>query len=567
MAVTGLDLGGPGKMSTHDAALAALAALANVTRVGFGLKETPGGVAAQWAYRLYVKWPEDGELATQITNAQNAMNALPSQHGGVPIDKFFEYPEALLSGQPPLVTGSKMTIHSQGTETDSGYGTIGAIVEKDGKKFILTAGHVLKESFIGFHSSSNAPAVEVYVPQRQVSTCTRDVVARAHQSSIHTWQKSGMATPVAIDGGLAEIQGALSSNLIVEDAGGPVSGKLRDLITQLDGSQPPQIISVWKKGATTGLTRGVVVEFLHVKHTNSGDFAFWEPRIKPTQGQVLDMTVFVSKLAPGVGLLDKLPVLCAGRLVQVVRTGDTTHNTKLHVTGQVFGRKGDSGSGIFDDQGDLIGLLSGSPGWTQFDAMLEDRPISTSDNASITIDQEPTGAVYIKPIFEHFGLDLSSGMVPPGEPAAGVALSVPGARIGVAPPRWDDLEARLRALPAGRALLALAERHFAEVRQLVHHTRRVTVVWQRSKAAAFAQLLLGVLDGTRRTVPAAIDGVRAGAAVAAILGALAHTGSPPLQAAIAAHRSWVLDAVDGVTSVDELCERLAQVAMPAEAAA
>ncbi len=553
----GHDLGGAGKMSNHAQAMDELLALPHVARVGFGFKETPEGVKAEWAYRIYVEWPTEGTIDEQISAANAAFDAMPKKKGSVPIDTFFEMPRPLhLSGQPPLVPGAKASVHYLGTGQPVGFGTIGAIVENGGKRFILTAGHVLREPRIPTFVSSKAPGVDIYVPERDVSLCTRKIVATSYASSIHCLEKPPIQALLNLDGGLAEIaSGMKSGNQIAEDAGGPLLGTLRDLIPFPDDAPPAGLIEVWKKGARTGLTRGVVVEFFSLRKLAApppkNSVATWTLEIKPTAGYAQDYFLYVKKLGADDYELGRIFHMFRNRPVSVTHEGETAGSIKIRVQGQWFALEGDSGSGIYDTTGNLLGLLTGSQTYTLFDAAAEDGRLYSKQE----VTSEPSAGSYIKPLFTHFGLP-DNALVAPGAPQFGELLGVPDVAIGVPPPSWSSVEARLGGSSGGRRVLALSRRHLEEVRQLVHHNRRVMVVWHRSKAAAFAAILVGIFEGTRRTLPLEVDGTRAHEALSALLQVLEGTGSAPLRTAIAQHRSWVLDVICDATSLPEMLERI-----------
>lgn len=118
----------------------------------------------------------------------------------------------------------------------------------------------------------------------------------------------------------------------------------------------------------------------------------------------------------------------------------------------------------------------------------------------------------------------------PKQPAA-----APAAR-----PRPDDadspLTARLRAdldgLPAGRLLMALWDEHRAELTDLIHHQRRVTVLWHRGQGPALMHWLARIPDEPGLALPEELDGVPVDERVDVLHQGLRQHAGPALGAAL-----------------------------------
>jgi hypothetical protein len=548
-------------MNMHADAIDALLDLPNVARVGFGFLESATGALPVWAYRVYVTIPKDGTQAEQLVAAEAAFNAIPTTFGTVPIDRFFDVGPAFPNSQTSLGPGKRMGIHAPGNTVEEQFGTIGLIVQRGGARFVLTAAHVLLHDRELPWVASGEP-FDVFVPAREFSVCTRDLAASAANSAtdvIHTLFEDSTRgeSRLELDAGLAAIAPDMESSNEIEDGGGPLTLAVRDLLPLAGGAAPAATIAVWKKGARTGLTRGVVVELCHARKGEKRDeagvvvetkkFAVWTLGIKPTEGYTDLPPIEVKSNGADVAWLDHYVLASRNRGVTLTRPDN---GFVLEQTGQVFSMQGDSGSAVFDAAGNLVGILHGGQG-IKFSEATQDG----TEGAPI-VQIEPTNLSYALPVFENLGLAPATAIVAAGSPVAGARVAVPGAPIGVAPPSHRVLESILARAPAGRRLTALATQHGPEVRRLVHHRRSVTVVYHRHKAAAFAAALLGILEGVRTTAPVEVDGVRAGAAIASLARALEAEGSESLRAAVREHAGWIVELVDGATTVDELLARL-----------
>jgi hypothetical protein len=146
-----------------------------------------------------------------------------------------------------------------------------------------------------------------------------------------------------------------------------------------------------------------------------------------------------------------------------------------------------------------------------------------------------------------------------GQSSAGGALVMPG--IAIELDRSDDaalsrVEAAMRSTALGARLDAVVRAHIGEIRQLVHHRRRVTVAWHRARGPGFvASALRG---STRPGWPLAVelDGITVEQALGALRIALAAEGSPQLRDALAEHGDVLIALVAGAHSAGDVIERL-----------
>ncbi|HVM97515.1 MAG TPA: hypothetical protein VMT89_14055, partial [Candidatus Acidoferrales bacterium] len=227
---------------------------------------------------------------------------------------------------------------------------------------------------------------------------------------------------------------------------------------------------------------------------------------------------------------------------QDVDIGGTTHS----FTGQLliasvsdtepFSWSGDSGSAIFDEDGYIVGLLFG--GTLQIDANQRSYANQISDVCAalgITIN-------------------LTMTQTSAGAAAQSISASPYGAMTGAE--LYGEVRKQLLADPAGAWLFALAEEHREEIVRLVTTRRPVTVAWHRAGGPALFAAALNTLRAGGDALPVPADGGTLEAALAKVGAALEAHGSPALQAAIAAHRYALLDAVKDSARIGELLAKL-----------
>lgn len=158
--------------------------------------------------------------------------------------------------------------------------------------------------------------------------------------------------------------------------------------------------------------------------------------------------------------------------------------------GRVFSLKGDSGSLVVDTQGKSVGLLDAG-GMKAFD---------TVGKGVVYLPIGITVAQFIVPALAQLE-DAANKNNQPGDPKRTLVIIPPGAPAGgemaaaldgYAPPRdenqalADQLEALVGGSADGRRLARIARGHLAELRNLIHHRRRVTVAWHRNKGPAMS---------------------------------------------------------------------------------
>jgi hypothetical protein len=144
--------------------------------------------------------------------------------------------------------------------------------------------------------------------------------------------------------------------------------------------------------------------------------------------------------------------------------------------------------------------------------------------------------------------------------AGEVLEAVPGSVHEAAIPEpYRALRRRLEAREATARLLALGERHRAEVTSLVNERHRVTLAWRRAEGPAILATVMGAVRDGHYQIPATVKGMTLHEALVRMRDVLAAHGSDGLKATLAsAQADRVLEACEGPTDLNAVIERLAR---------
>jgi hypothetical protein len=264
----------------------------------------------------------------------------------------------------------------------------------------------------------------------------------------------------------------------------------------------------------------------------------------------LDMDRFMSVLA--IATADEVVDLFKNTKVTASKGGSTKTPT-LKVVGTTFSQEGDSGSPIVDKDKNLVGILRGGTIQTIF--------VKGQDNPVDIVTGNSQG-VFIAAAFEK----LQVTFLPAGQQTAGATIIVPGMaieRMERDQIDWhalDSIRTAVQRSGTGARLNPVIQRHFGEVRQLIHHRRRVMVTWHRNKGPAFVAAFLRAARRPSEAIAGEIEGVRLTDSMRAMRNVLMAEGSPGLQAAIIEHESELFEVADRATSLDGLLAAFAPAA-------
>lgn len=477
------------------------------------------------------------------------------------------------SSTPSVNAGDKISRGKHGTDL-GGRGTAGLIVRKKGAStgaHVLTCAHVLGTPAVDPATAANDNLV--YSPEFSESsgiTCNKpigQVVTQTLQPRpdrvVQAKIKFGAET-FAVDAALIEVVPGADVRNDIPKIG--MITAVRDLIaewgltsvqeTTNDLPTTRQLV-VRKYGITTKFTQGRLIRLGRTKVIDitepPEDGLVLEIAASPGQAPFkaeyeLDMSRFAADLE-GITKPEEVRDLFNGTGVTATLGGSLKART-LKIVSHSFSEPGDSGSPIVDENNKIIAILTSGKHQNIFVKGL-DEPVE--------IHTQNSQAIFIQAALDKLGVEF----LPAGQHTAGTPLIVPGRavqRSSQEPIDWtalDDARAAFEGSPAGARLATLVRRHFEEVRQLVHHRRRVMVTWHRNKGPSLVVAAVRSAGIPGWPIPTEIDGVRLIDALRALRNVLVAEGSPALRAAIAEHEDEIFGLAKNATSVDEVVAALA----------
>lgn len=182
----------------------------------------------------------------------------------------------------------------------------------------------------------------------------------------------------------------------------------------------------------------------------------------------------------------------------------------------VFNAKGDSGSAVVNDKNEVVGLLAGN-------------------------DQNGWG--YASPIKDvEAKLNIKVWSMPPATgTSTQVATLEDDLQITVPTPELlTQVVQDLAQSEAGREHMALIQHHYQEVESLIHHNKRVMVIWRRNQGPAIVEEIHRVVQERDTPVPSFINGRSLVDCIENILTALKQSGSARLVSDIARYTPSLL---------------------------
>jgi hypothetical protein len=548
-----------------EVTVSSLMEMPGVVGVGLGWKQRAGHVLSQRAYRVYVRVKRPlSELASE--------ERIPPEINGTQTDVHVMDEWANGGEQNAFLTpGCQITRYIPGQKIGSG--TLTLLVEKDGRRYTLSCDHVLLAG-----QQLQADALDVYSPRHTSCDC------RSPIASIQRVAVPGMddGDPVAgmrlddlfeiggkkfmVDAALALITAnpARGTNLMTLPGGATVSldqglGDLSALASTLEPNpdteahDPMRVVTapptVHKLGARTGYTTGRVVQL-------SSTRTFAAPGHPPEVVDVWELTVVPSPGTPWTqdyqladpSVIDELLPRWAGKPVSAAKLA----NGWIRLTGPVFALAGDSGSPVWDENRKLVGILTKTAG-VKAKVILDGIPVE------MTLPNGISQLQYSHAAFQVLGLSPAS-ILAPGVPLRGNRVDeVPRPRplvdlrdAGVARRAAQETE-------GGRRLLELVRRHMEAVTELVHHRRRVKLVWHRNHGPAFAKMCVDALREPSRSLPDGIAGVTLEEALGRFIDVLTLESQGQLKRDLEDHGPWLCTLARPGQTIAELLASLSIV--------
>lgn len=519
-----------------------LRAIPGVERIGFGLKERAGQVLPEYVFRVYVRFKKP---LSELTPEE----VIPAEIDGITTDV-----GVLHDTQPCCKTriAPGMEISREAPNAGLSAGTLGCVVRKASRIFILTNEHVIVPQ--GSHSQSR----DVYQPKHLTCaglSCNSPVATVVGGISPWAFREAHSlgGRDFWLDCALVEINSEVAFANNIEGIGA-LAQRVSDLAAE-PGSSPGPVSSVTlhKRGATTAVTHGTVVEFAH-EHTDRGvTSVLWELVIRPTTGFRYSRTYRIRAdeprpLATILSLYAVQPVTATP-----VNPGDPG-DRRIRFQGDVFLLPGDSGAICVNDAREACGLLHLASGFfLKVEGESEDVFVPTGQGH----------ACHIRPVLLALELDPNNAIVVPSSPTSAPIMVTPGDGVVVGIEEGSDLEeemerfeAALRATTAGRHLLDLFREHHRELFDLVNRRRPVTVSWQRNKGPAFVAAFLNVVRSGEREIPKRVAGFSIEDLISKMFAVLRQEGSDRLRQAIEEEGELLSLIVNECETFDQVMECL-----------
>jgi len=345
-----------------------------------------------------------------------------------------------------------------------------------------------------------------------------------------------------VDAAVAEIQ---SGKDVANDIAGigVVSPTIRDLSTDAILSAKPPNIGVQKRGRTTDITKGTIVQFLTTQVVNGVNTDIFEFTVRPTNDSPFDYdkTIDVDDNEPQTNAEIKSFLETGSVTVTIV---SPQNPRRLRVKGKIFSNKGDSGSLILDANRQPVGILWGGNGL--------DLRLRGQQNTEFV----PSGlalACYFIPVLAALGFDPSAAIVSASSPARALTLPPPAA--------LSEAEELLSASPRGRELIDAVRLHHDEVRELVNRGRCVTVAWRRFRGAAFLSSAIIAAREPGEKLAAQIDGISIEIFLEEMYSALLFEASEALKTDLRRHMNTFLSLAHDAPTFANILERLQEPAL------
>lgn len=473
-----------------------LRAVPGVVGVGVGFKEKNGRPTREFAFRVYVE--EKKPLAELAPG-----HFIPPTLHGIPTD-VIRLPRARRLADRgtyrPLQGGIAIGPLRGGIGTLGWFGTLSG-----GDKVLITNHHVafdLEDPAYYHHEDADGGLGELKIGQPYYykfcgCCCDCDVIGKVLVAKDDD----------SIDCALVRIDDELAGNLRLEIANGESETAL-----QVRGVAEAVCGDVVEKiGMKSGHTRGFIAEIAGVCSDVTED---------------IETTLNTGK---------------SGQIF-IYPAEDETYSYEDDIP--AFSYKGDSGSAILNEDGEIVGLL-----WAGDIIKLD------ADDSDLDV----TIACHFQDVLDFFS-DEGFAVTVAESPAGGDDRDYAGLHrpkhIYTNQDAANWLRWELSQLPFGKQLLQCYEAHREEVMDLVNHERAVTVAWHRNRGPAWlAHLIKSARDKTH-LIPPAIDGITPDLLLTRMSAVLRTHGSPELQRTLDEHALEVIHCFENINSIRMLLQNI-----------
>lgn len=183
--------------------------------------------------------------------------------------------------------------------------------------------------------------------------------------------------------------------------------------------------------------------------------------------------------------------------------------------GNSFSERGDSGSAVLDNAGEVIGILFA--GGSAKSVVTPIAAIESAFNVSVTTGTSLGVPQVVPDVPSASHASAEAGIVADGSPIAMGSLT------------WEDIrrmEVQIRATPAGEKYAQLVQQHFSEAQALVNTSRRVGAMWRLNRGPQLIENIWKATQSTEQRLPTEIDGKPLADCIQGIQSAFTRYGSP-----------------------------------------
>lgn len=497
--------------------------------VGVGLRRRAGRLTGEICFRIHVDQKRPAV-------ALHRNERIPSHIFGIPTDvhTLGRMTQQCCGGQRPLIAGLAIS-HDPSVSAPEG-GTLGCFLDIGGTLAGLTNEHVL-------HSKSLTNK-GVYQPKAKSGNGTANRIGFSNPSRGFINHHVFGGNNYFIDCAVVEFENVDFVNRLVRfdpsdsgadpvdipaDVTGTITinedGQILEITDGTNAVDTTKILGqgvaqlkdmIWKVGAVTGLTAGVVEEV---------DFTYTFTHKNPVPN------------AP-------TPWDGEGQIVVSALAGFRDEETNL----LDFSRQGDSGSVYLNLQNEVVGLhhtgtsgLAGSQGVASPIAPVLDK---VGGGATIIVND---GSVTHETSAESNLMALELWANTPQHAFEFERLE-------------REIRPRLAKSERGAEILRFVDSHVDEILRLVWQCRPVTIAWHRHHGPAFVVLFIRALAEHGGSFPEKAGDISRRSMLNAMAEVLATQGSPALRRDVTSIRPWLLDVLGNCRDFNELCAGLARVA-------
>jgi len=453
------------------------------------------------------------------------------KHTGIPVGLSWRndtsrLPYEFSGGTRPITGGIACRAHIDGNGHPKP-GTLGYIATKvsNGEQVILSCAHVLLNPGIS----------ERLVFQPDYSKCTgvyyHDVGTVADYKA-GNFPVSGISGDFYIDAAIASIKSGVDSRRFIPNVG-DITGS-----ENLINAATTPAIRVKKMGSASGYTEGEIsrVDLSQGPATGmikidpvAGHTYTYRERRKVRPEYVADVLVdFPNEAFNGTATL----VDAAEGIVEF--------------QSEVFAIPGDSGAQLVKTDGKIVGMILAGD--------MFEVPAFDTETQRWRVAGIPKGSAYachIQPVLEQLGLRIDASSAT----TAGKPIIVPGNLIAAEDPdkytrlsdKLEKMERELRVSKYGQEILNTIRTFFAEVAQLVHHTRPVKVTWHRYYGPSFIAAFFRSIETPDQPMPVEVEGVPVNKLLEKMEEAFLQNGSSALYKAVQQYKYLVYQLAGGIT--------------------